>query len=62
MRNTTLVCAFVSQVEEVGRLLMAINNLAEQCYIPEYGPLESMSVLTMMDMVKVIYSWMIWLL
>lgn len=32
---------------------MAINNLAEQCYIPKYGPLENMTVLTMMDMVKV---------
>lgn len=32
---------------------MAINNLAEQCYLPAYGPLENMNVLTMMDMVKV---------
>ncbi|MEQ2299308.1 hypothetical protein AMECASPLE_013896 [Ameca splendens] len=40
------------KVEEVGKLLMAVNNLAQQCYLPEFGPLESMSVLTMMDMVK----------
>ncbi|GAA6213593.1 coiled-coil domain-containing protein 42A-like [Lates japonicus] len=40
------------KVEEVGSLLMAINNLAEQCYLPAYGPLENMNVLTMMDMVK----------
>ncbi|KAM9354859.1 uncharacterized protein CCDC197 [Pholidichthys leucotaenia] len=40
------------KVTEVGRLLMSINNLAEQCYLPAYGPLESMDVLTMMDMVK----------
>ncbi|XP_022045054.2 coiled-coil domain-containing protein 42 like-2 [Acanthochromis polyacanthus] len=40
------------KTEEVGRLLMAVNNLAEQCYMPTYGPLESMNVLTMMDMVK----------
>ncbi|XP_056249577.1 coiled-coil domain-containing protein 42 homolog [Seriola aureovittata] len=40
------------KVEEVGRLLMAVNNLAEQCYIPGYGPLENMNVLTMMGMVK----------
>ncbi|XP_035467110.1 coiled-coil domain-containing protein 42 homolog isoform X1 [Scophthalmus maximus] len=40
------------KIEEVGRLLMAINNLAEQCHLPAYGPLENMSVLTMMDMVK----------
>ncbi|KAM4542311.1 uncharacterized protein CCDC197 isoform 1-T1 [Odontesthes bonariensis] len=40
------------KVEEVGRLLIAINNLAQQCYLPAYGPLESMNTLTMMDMVK----------
>ncbi|XP_070698969.1 uncharacterized protein CCDC197 [Pempheris klunzingeri] len=40
------------KVEEVGSLLMAINNLAEQCYLPAYGPLENMDTLTMMDMVK----------
>ncbi|XP_069007903.1 uncharacterized protein CCDC197 [Embiotoca jacksoni] len=40
------------KLEEVGRLLMAISNLAEQCYLPAYGPLESMNVLMMMDMVK----------
>lgn len=49
------MCIF-SKIEEVGRLLMAINNLAEQCHLPAYGPLENMSVLTMMDMVKVISS------
>nr|XP_046268394.1 coiled-coil domain-containing protein 42 homolog [Scatophagus argus] len=40
------------KVEEVGLLLMAINNLAEQCHLAAYGPLENMNVLTMMDMVK----------
>lgn len=44
---------FMFQVTEVGRLLMAISNLAEQCYLPKYGPLEKMNALTMMDMVKV---------
>lgn len=33
---------------------MAVNNLAEQCYLAAYGPLENMNALTMMDMVKVI--------
>lgn len=32
---------------------MAINNLAEQCYISTYGPMENMNMLTKMDMVKV---------
>lgn len=33
---------------------MAINNLAEQCYLAAYGPLENMDIMTMMNMVKVI--------
>lgn len=40
-------------MEEVGRLLMGINNLAEQCYLTAHGPLQNMTVLSMMDMVKV---------
>ncbi|KAM4723464.1 uncharacterized protein CCDC197 [Anableps anableps] len=40
------------KVEEAGKLLMAVNNLAQECYLPEFGPLEGMSVLSMMDMVK----------
>ncbi|XP_068582476.1 uncharacterized protein CCDC197 [Cebidichthys violaceus] len=40
------------KVEEVGRLIMAINNLAEQCYLSTYGPLENMNILTMLDMLK----------
>ncbi|XP_047466448.1 coiled-coil domain-containing protein 42 homolog [Mugil cephalus] len=40
------------KLEEMGRLLMAINNLAEQCYLTAYGALENMNMLTKMDMVK----------
>ncbi|XP_068608192.1 uncharacterized protein CCDC197 [Brachionichthys hirsutus] len=40
------------KVEEEGTVRMAINNLAEQCYLATYGPLEDMKLLTMMDMVK----------
>lgn len=39
---------------------MAVNNLAEQCYIPTYGPLENMSMLTKMDMVKVQMKHLCW--
>uniref|UniRef100_A0A1A7WQD6 DUF4200 domain-containing protein n=1 Tax=Iconisemion striatum TaxID=60296 RepID=A0A1A7WQD6_9TELE len=39
-------------VVETQRLLMAIKNLAQQCYLPAFGPLESMTELMMMDMVK----------
>ncbi|KAI4803626.1 hypothetical protein KUCAC02_025289 [Chaenocephalus aceratus] len=38
------------KVKEVGCLLMAINNLADLCYIATYGPLENMNILTKMDM------------
>ncbi|XP_028981596.2 coiled-coil domain-containing protein 42 homolog isoform X2 [Esox lucius] len=38
------------QVEEVGSLLIAVKNLAEQCYLQHYGPLEKIDMLTMMDM------------
>ncbi|XP_061651576.1 coiled-coil domain-containing protein 42 like-2 [Phyllopteryx taeniolatus] len=40
------------QAEEMGSLIMAIGNLAEQCYQPAYGTLENMSASLMMDMVK----------
>lgn len=43
----------------MGSILMAINNLAEQCYLPAYGPLKNINVLTMMDMVKVISMFII---
>lgn len=33
---------------------MGINNLAEQCYLSTHGPLQNMTVLSMMDMVKVV--------
>lgn len=39
---------------------MAINNLAEQCYIATYGPLENMNMLTKMDMVKVQLKYLCW--
>lgn len=35
---------------------MAINNLAEQCYLTTHGPLQNMTVLSMMDMVKVAFQ------
>ncbi|KAL0969072.1 hypothetical protein UPYG_G00222300 [Umbra pygmaea] len=40
------------QVEEAGTILIAVKNLAEQCYLCHYGPLEELDILTMMDMVK----------
>nr|XP_057946724.1 coiled-coil domain-containing protein 42 like-2 [Doryrhamphus excisus] len=40
------------KAEEAGSLIMAINNLAQECYLPAYGPLDNMNVSTMMDMVK----------
>ncbi|XP_072895270.1 uncharacterized protein CCDC197 isoform X1 [Hemitrygon akajei] len=43
---------FIHQSEEVGALLLAINNLADQCYVKHYGTLEEMFILTKLNMVK----------
>ncbi|XP_036398999.1 coiled-coil domain-containing protein 42 homolog [Megalops cyprinoides] len=40
------------EIEETGSLLIAVKNLGEQCHLPHYGPLDDMSVLPMMDMIK----------
>lgn len=40
------------QVEELGRVLLAVRNLAEQCQLSHYGPLQDMNTSTMMDMIK----------
>ncbi|XP_037397794.1 coiled-coil domain-containing protein 42 homolog isoform X5 [Pygocentrus nattereri] len=39
-------------VEEIGSLLIAVKNLGQQCHLQHYGPLEDMSLLTMMAMMK----------
>ncbi|XP_051873040.1 coiled-coil domain-containing protein 42 homolog [Pristis pectinata] len=43
---------FIHKSEEFGALLLAINNLADQCYVKHYGILEEMIILTKLDMVK----------
>ncbi|XP_067894366.1 coiled-coil domain-containing protein 42 homolog [Heterodontus francisci] len=43
---------FIHQSEEFGALLLAINNLADQCYLGHYGILEEIGILTKLDMVK----------
>ncbi|XP_050989563.1 coiled-coil domain-containing protein 42 homolog isoform X1 [Labeo rohita] len=40
------------QVEEVGNIMLAVKNLAEQCYLSHYGSLDVMDTSTMMDMIK----------
>ncbi|KAB5562124.1 hypothetical protein PHYPO_G00014390 [Pangasianodon hypophthalmus] len=40
------------QIEETGCLLLAVKNLAQQCHLQHYGPLQEMDSLTMMDMIK----------
>ncbi|KAF4084244.1 hypothetical protein AMELA_G00126430, partial [Ameiurus melas] len=42
----------VDQIEEIGCLLLAVKNLAQQCHLQHYGPLQEMDSLTMMDMIK----------
>ncbi|MBN3305068.1 uncharacterized protein CCDC197 [Amia ocellicauda] len=43
---------FRNQSEELGSLLMAVTNLAGLCHVRHYGPLESMDILTMLEMIK----------
>uniref|UniRef100_UPI00398F54CE uncharacterized protein CCDC197 n=1 Tax=Pristiophorus japonicus TaxID=55135 RepID=UPI00398F54CE len=43
---------FIHQSEDLGAILLAINNLADQCYVRHYGILEEISILTKLDMVK----------
>ncbi|XP_063060312.1 coiled-coil domain-containing protein 42 homolog [Engraulis encrasicolus] len=45
------------QSEEVGTILIAVKNLADQCYLPHYGPLEEIDVLNMIDMTKMSLFW-----
>ncbi|XP_058254816.1 coiled-coil domain-containing protein 42 homolog [Hemibagrus wyckioides] len=42
-----------NQIEEIGCLLLAVKNIAQQCHLQHYGPLHEMDSLTMMDMIKV---------
>ncbi|XP_028851933.1 uncharacterized protein CCDC197 [Denticeps clupeoides] len=58
-RNIQLEVAFQThqgqtrdQAEEVGNLLVAVRNLGEQCYLSNYGPLENIDILSIMDMIK----------
>ncbi|XP_041071023.1 coiled-coil domain-containing protein 42 homolog [Carcharodon carcharias] len=43
---------FIHQSKGLGALLLAINNLADQCYMRHYGILEEIGILPKLDMVK----------
>ncbi|XP_078090406.1 uncharacterized protein CCDC197 isoform X2 [Mustelus asterias] len=43
---------FIHQSEGLGALLLAINNLADQCYMRHYGIFEEIGILAKLDMVK----------
>ncbi|XP_029453724.1 uncharacterized protein CCDC197 [Rhinatrema bivittatum] len=43
---------FRHQSVELGRVLMSIANLAEQCHMPHYGPLQQIELLPKLDMIK----------
>ncbi|XP_043553112.1 coiled-coil domain-containing protein 42 homolog [Chiloscyllium plagiosum] len=43
---------FIHKSEGFGALLLAINNLADQCYMRHYGVFEEIDMLTKLDMVK----------
>ncbi|XP_061468800.1 uncharacterized protein CCDC197 [Rhineura floridana] len=38
--------------QELSRMLLAISNLAEQCYLWHYGPLDKMPLLSKLDMIQ----------
>lgn len=44
------------QSQELGSLWLAISNLAEQCYMPHYGRLQEMGLLSKLDMIQVSYQ------
>ncbi|XP_060610870.2 uncharacterized protein CCDC197 [Anolis sagrei] len=43
---------FTRQSKELTSLLMAISDLAEQCYLKTYGPLKEMTLLSKLDMIQ----------
>ncbi|XP_077179669.1 uncharacterized protein CCDC197 [Paroedura picta] len=43
---------FRNQKEELGGMLLAISDLAEQCYMWHYGPLKEMPLLSKLDMIQ----------
>ncbi|XP_043930516.1 uncharacterized protein CCDC197 isoform X1 [Protopterus annectens] len=43
---------FRHQSEELGSLIMAVTNLADDCYMRHYGQLQDMDILTKLDMIK----------
>ncbi|XP_030070868.1 uncharacterized protein CCDC197 [Microcaecilia unicolor] len=43
---------FRLQKEELSSLLLCIANLAEQCHMPHYGPLQNLPLLSKLDMIK----------
>ncbi|XP_053331661.1 coiled-coil domain-containing protein 42 homolog [Spea bombifrons] len=43
---------FRTQSVEVGSLLMAVTNLAEQCHMKHYGPVDEVELLRKLEMIK----------
>nr|XP_033808522.1 uncharacterized protein CCDC197 [Geotrypetes seraphini] len=52
MNVNILKSHFRHQKEELSSFLLCITNLAEQCHIPHYGPLEDLPLLSKLDMIK----------
>ncbi|KAJ6661834.1 hypothetical protein lerEdw1_013005 [Lerista edwardsae] len=50
------ICCEVSflrnQKQEISKMLLAISGMAEQCYLSDFGPLETMPLLTKLDMIQ----------
>ncbi|XP_060138910.1 myosin-7-like [Zootoca vivipara] len=45
-------CLIDQQRQDLSRMLLAVNNMAELCYMPHYGPLDDMTLLSKLDMIQ----------
>ncbi|XP_033029255.1 uncharacterized protein LOC117060815 [Lacerta agilis] len=45
-------CLIDQKRQDLSRMLLAINNMAELCYMPHYGPLVDMTLQSKLDMIQ----------
>ncbi|CAI5764451.1 Hypothetical predicted protein [Podarcis lilfordi] len=45
-------CLIDQKRQDLSRMMLAINNMAELCYMPHYGPLDNMTLWSKLDMIQ----------
>nr|XP_028587313.1 coiled-coil domain-containing protein 42 homolog [Podarcis muralis] len=45
-------CLIDQKRQDLSRMMLAINNMAELCYMPHYGPLDDMTLRSKLDMIQ----------